>query len=420
MPADAGLRRSLARLDGAGETGGSGEPEIDRGRADELLARVAWSRLAEPGDGLAGELLRALGATRMLGLLVSGAGAKRIREIAAAAGASEIGTRQLGAGLERWLPRLDRAASVSDVQRGVAAGMRVLLPGDPGWPSFLERLGEHAPTLLWFRGDAALLSAPSLAVVGARASTGYGAHVTAEITDGVCAAGVTIVSGGAYGIDAVAHRTALAASASTIAVLAGGLDRPYPVAHTSLLGRIADRGLLCSEMVPGSAPTRWRFLQRNRIIAALSSTTLVAEAGVRSGSLNTAGHAAEMGIPLGAIPGPITSASSSGCHRLIREYGAALVTGTEDVLELLRSAGGVPPGELDGGGESSREPALHRRVIDALPLRGARSCSEVARLAGVSPDEARGALAELELLGSVERRETPGAAESKWSLVRRE
>ena len=156
---------------------------------------------------------------------------------------------------------------------------------------------------------------------------------------------------------------------------------------------------------------------RNRVIAALSMATLVTEAGARSGSINTAGNAAELGRPLGAVPGPVTSAASAGCHRLIREYDAAIVTTGDDVRELL----GIGPGD-EGIGESGgeRQSPLHRRVIDALPLRGSRSTAEVARHAGLSPAETAGALAELELIGRVARRETPGASEAGWVLLQRE
>lgn len=272
------------------------------------------------------------------------------------------------------------------------------------------------PILLWVDGDPAALSQFSLAVVGARACTGYGSHVTAEFTDAACQSGAAIVSGAAYGVDAVAHRVALAAGATTVAVVAGGVDRVYPAAHAGLYERIGASGAVCSEMVPGTSPTRWRFLQRNRIIAALAQATLVTEAGARSGSLNTAGHSAEIGRAIGAVPGPVTSAASAGCHKLIREYGAMLVTNGAEVRELL----GVNDTLFEEPASDNRAPHLHRRMLDALPLRGARVLAEVARLAGVSAEEARGALAELELLGAVARQDGVGGSESGWRLVQRE
>lgn len=154
------------------------------------------------------------------------------------------------------------------------------------------------------------------------------------LTKGLTDHGWTIVSGAAYGIDGMAHRAALACDGNTVAVLAGGVDRFYPTGHDELLGRIAEAGVIVSELPVGSAPTKWRFLQRNRIIAAIAQKTFMVEAGHRSGSLNTAGHALAIGRPVGAVPGPVTSVASAGRHRLIREHGATLITTAEEVNEL--------------------------------------------------------------------------------------
>lgn len=401
--------------------GGDASSASDRNRAegatavDVLLARIVWCRLIEPGDAVAGALIEALGAVPALEMLADAESGRRLSEAARSAGV-DVSGRALGAAIARWRPRLDRASTGGDLSRAVAAGLRVVTPESPGWPASLHDLGMHAPQMLWVRGDPTSLARPGLAVVGARACTGYGASVTADLVDSAASAGVPIVSGAAYGIDAVAHRTALAAGAATIAVLAGGADRAYPAAHAQLLDRIAADGVVCSEMVPGAAPTRWRFLQRNRSIAALASATLVTEAGTRSGSLNTAGHAAELGRDLGAVPGPVTSAASVGCHRLIREYGATLVSNTEDLREFLglEDASGQLVNEL-----SSRQSAAHRRVLDALPLRGSRSAEDVARAAGLDVTETRAVLAELELLGFAAAAHTT-AGPAGWRLVRRE
>lgn len=420
---DPRLRGLIERLDAVVREGGAGPSgtEPERLRAEEVLARVAWNRLAEPGDGVAGVLLEQLGAWRALEMLVESPNPAWVRA-AFAEGGVEIHPKTAAAAVDRWWPRLDREAVQSDIERGAEAGLSVLLPGDPLWPEPFADLGAHAPLLLWTHGNQGLLGATGLAVVGARAASGYGTHVTADLVDGISARGIAVVSGAAYGIDAVAHRAALAAGGATIAVLAGGVDRPYPEGNRALITRIAAEGLVCSEMIPGSAPTRWRFLQRNRLIAALAAATLVTEAGMRSGTLNTAGHAAELGRPLGAVPGPITSVTSAGCHRLIREYGAALITGVGDACELL----GAAFDELDPlvaggvGAGSSRPPALHRRLLDAIPLRGSRSFEDIVRAAGTNSEEARGGLAELELLGNVMRCETPGQEEPGWRLLKRE
>lgn len=420
--ADRELREGLARLV-PGEASGA---ELTQDAADAMLARVVWSHLVEPGDAVAVTLIDVLGAGSSLDLLASGDGAKGIHAaLSAVAGKADadlpVSIQQVSAGIKRWLPRMERTAVVEDISIAAATGAYVIVPGALEWPEMLNDLGSHAPVLLWARGDASILAKPSLAVVGARACSSYGTYVTADLTSDACASGVTIVSGAAYGIDAVAHRAALAASAPTVAVLAGGVDRPYPSAHGPLLAQIAAAGLVCSEVVPGTAPTRWRFLQRNRIIASLAQATLVTEAGPRSGSLNTAGHAAEIGRSLGAVPGPVTNPASLGCHRLIREYGATLVSNGADLRELI----GLDDAPVldDSGCESSgqqREPELHRRVVDALPLRGSRATTDVARIAGITLEDARAALAELELLGSVMRRETPDGSGTRWSQLRGE
>lgn len=416
LAADAETRRLLEGINPSGAVGMDTQH-----RADELLARAAWSRMSEPGDRAAGVLIALIGAPALLAHLVAGSTPAEIaadawRDPSEARG-SALDPRAVRAAVERWRPRLSHTATLQDLELAAGAGLKLLIPGDPHWPERLNDLGDHAPLALWVRGDPGTLRAHGLAVVGARASSGYGENVTAEIVGGVCDAGAAIISGAAYGIDAVAHRAALAVGATTIAVLAGGADRAYPAAHATLIDRIAEQGAVCSEIIPGGAPTRWRFLQRNRVIAALAAATLVTEAGTRSGSLNTAGHAAELGRPLGAVPGPVSSGTSAGCHRLIREYGAVLVTNAADACELVQLD---TVGLLDEATGPDRPPPLHRRLVDALPLRGARELSDAARRAGMSLDEARATVVELELLGAVERRAIDRgerAGEEGWALV---
>lgn len=426
VQADSEIQRLLAQLDtNLPAEGAAGCSPDSRGepcsRTDQLLSHIVWSRLAEPGDHAAGALISTLGAVEALRLVTTGASTKNILlALRSQDETLEADPRAVTAGLKRWLPRLDRAATLEDLKRSVDERITVVVPHDALWPEGFDDLGTHSPIALWVRGDPRHLKLQSLAIVGARAATSYGTHVTAEIADGVGSAGLGIVSGAAYGIDAVAHRTALALGTSTVAVLAGGVNRPYPASHRQLIDRIAANGAVCSEMVPGSAPTRWRFLQRNRLIAALAGATLITEAGTRSGSLNTAGHTAELGRSLGAVPGPVTSAASAGCHKLLREYGATLVTNTTEALELV----GVGPYSVlqatsqPSDQEASRQPSLHQRLVDALPLRGTRTLAEAAKRAGVHLDEARGAMAELDLLGSVTRHETPTSGEVTWSLNR--
>src|SRR5690349_24006519 len=187
-------------------------------------------------------------------------------------------------------------------------------------------------------------------MVGSRAATSYGGHVAGEIAADLGERGWAVVSGGAYGIDAAAHRGALAAEGVTIAVLACGVDYPYPAGHADLFAAICAQGLVVSEWAPGSRPARTRFLTRNRVIAALACGTVIVEAGERSGALNTARHAANLGKPLMAVPGPVTSAQSAGCHRIIRDWGASCVTRAADVIELLSPLGtpdALAPGDPD-------------------------------------------------------------------------
>lgn len=424
LTAEAPVRTQLEQLDAGGWDLVRGAAEASgQERADTLLSQIAWARLAEPGDSAAVTLITTLGAKQALAAVLHRHTSAQQRSLAASSGLS---LQQLREAMRRWEPRLDRSATLRDIEQANEAGLRAVIPGDPCWPEPLGDLGAHQPIMLWVKGDVAQLRSHSLSVVGARAATGYGTHVTAEIVNEVCISGVTIVSGAAYGIDAVAHRTALAAETPTIAVLAGGADRAYPQAHESLLERISQTGAVCSEMIPGAAPTRWRFLQRNRIIASLSVGTLVTEAGARSGSINTAGHAASVGRALGAVPGPVTSAASAGCHRLLREYGASLVSNGREALELLGLA-------RDGSGEGStqrasdgapteapRQSSVHQRVLDALPLRGGKSSEDIVRRAGLSSVEVRAALAELELLGSVQRNDSSERTEERWRLLRRE
>jgi DNA processing protein len=182
---------------------------------------------------------------------------------------------------------------------------------------------------------------------------------------------------------------------ATIAFLAGGVDRAYPAGHNGLIRRIAGEGAVVSEPPCGAAPTKWRFLARNRLIAALGRATVVVEAGWRSGSLNTAGHAATLGRPLGAVPGPVTSAASAGCHRLLREYGAVCVTSAAEVRELFTSA----VAELDGTGTPDPE---RRRLRDAMSTRTPRTAEEIARRSGLAPDRVRALLGYAEVDGEVE------------------
>jgi DNA processing protein len=288
----------------------------------DSLARAIWSTIIEPGDQDAGQLIADLNAAEALEAVLTGE-------------SDSIEGVELGSIRERMVQKFSSGAVELAFRSAARFGAELVTPEHPHWPTRMNDLGHSAPVALWVRGNTEyLVDEASTAIVGARAATGYGEHVTMEITAGLVGRGHTIVSGAAYGIDGMAHRATLASSGRTVAYLAGGVDRFYPSGHDALLTRIVEAGIVASELPCGSAPTKWRFLMRNRLIAATTKATVVVEAGWRSGSLNVAGHAVALRRPLGAVPGPVTSAASAGCHRLIRDFGATLVTTAEEVAEL--------------------------------------------------------------------------------------
>jgi DNA processing protein len=376
----------------------------------ERCARAVWSRIAEPGDAVAHLLVNEAGAAAALERVGSG------RTIPFGAGAREGSRRPVGAtDLARWRVRLDGLDPRWDQSNLAAVGGRVVIPGDDEWPPRLDDLGPAAPFCLWVRGerDLAALTEHAVSVVGARAATGYGEFVAGELGIGCGSAGFTVVSGAAYGVDGAAHRGALDTPGGTLAVLACGVDRPYPRGHETLLGRIAADGLVVSEVPPGSAPTRWRFLQRNRLIAAVSGVTVVVEAAARSGALGTARRAADLGRLVAAVPGPVTSGSSVGCHQLLRA-GATCVTSAEEVLELLRPLGEQlrldDDAVLEGRARSDGPTAVHDglspellRLLDAVPKRRWSMAASIARTAGSDPALALSGLGRLEARGLVAR-----------------
>jgi DNA processing protein len=241
-----------------------------------------------------------------------------------------------------------------------------------------------------------------VAVVGARASTSYGEHVTAQLVSGLSDRGFTVVSGGAYGIDAAAHRAAVTHGGHTIALMAGGVDRFYPQGNHELLRRVVDGGAVVAEVPPGSTPFKQRFLARNRLIAAATRATVVVEAAWRSGALSTARRAADLLRPVGAVPGPVTSMASGGCHQLLRDGVATCVTDAAEAAELAGSLGSdVAPAKLGRADATDGLGAAERAVLDALPARGGADAAALVRVAGRAPPEVLGALGILESRGLV-------------------
>jgi DNA processing protein len=365
------------------------EPAMDR--TGERIARAGLSRVVEPGDAAATDVLAGLPAAEAWDRM-----------------------RRGGSRHEQWAGRLAAADPARDLDQVEAAGGRFVIPGDDEWPDQLEVLASSGelnrrgglPFGLWARGPASLreLSARSVAVVGARACSAYGEHVAGELAAGLADDGVTVVSGGAYGIDAAAHRGALAGSGPTIAVLAGGADVSYPRGNAALFDRIVTDGLVVSELPPGCSPTRLRFLARNRLIAALTAGTVVVEAAARSGALNTASWAERCNRQVMAVPGPITSASSHGPHILVREKGALLVTGVADILEAVAPLGQhltrYPRGEER---PTDRLSELAQRVLDAVPVNAGAPEHSIGRTAGLAADAVRTGLVELTRAGLVEQ-----------------
>jgi DNA processing protein len=355
---------------------------------EERLARAALARIGEPGDTLVGwwlaeygpvETVRALRAEQPLG------------------GASE----------ERWAGLRLRARTArpeEDLAAIGAFGGRFICPGDGEWPCQLDDLGNARPIGLWVRGRPSLRlwALRSVAVVGARACTDYGAHVASVLGAGLAERGWTVVSGAAYGVDGAVHRGALAVDGATVGVLACGVDVAYPRGNRELIARIAEQGLLAAELAPGDHPTRSRFVLRNRVIAALTRGTVVVEAELRSGSLVTARWAVRLGRHAMAVPGAVTSGLSAGTHQLLRREGE-VVTDAAEVIELVGQMGELAP---ERSGPAVPRDLLHptaAQVLEALPAQGAVTVPWVAHAAGTPVDTTRARLQELRSLGFVER-----------------
>lgn len=299
--------------------------------SDERIRRVQLTLLSAPGHPVTGILVDRLGTAETLRLATDPDAAAPLR----------LG----GNWFSIWQNHLRHQVDNHEVTAALDAcqrlGLDLLVPGEPLWPTGLADLGPAEPLVLFSRGDARLLTRPphaKIAVVGARAATEYGVNVAEQTSADLADAGYTIVSGGAYGIDAAAHRGALAAPAGTVAVLASGLDRYYPAGNTDLLTQIAQTGAVVSEAPPGTTLSRARLLQRNRIVAATTSLTVVVEAAWRSGSLDTVQRAHHLHRNVAAFPGPVTSTASAGTNRLIAAGMGRAVTDADDIRVLLESA----------------------------------------------------------------------------------
>lgn len=349
----------------------------------------------------------------------------RVTEQVARLGAEQVWDELCGGSGREPLVRRAREFRIEPViAQAEAAGMRFVVPGDPEWPAGLADLEgcepvndlSGSPLGLWLRGsgDLAALGGRSVAIVGSRACTSYGETIAGELAAELSRSGVTTVSGGAYGIDAAAHRGCLASRSPTVAVLACGLDQGYPPAHRPLFDRIVEDGVLVSEFAPGHHPTRVRFLGRNRLIAALTQVTVLVEAAVRSGARNTATWANCLNRVVAAVPGSVYSAQSYTPHRLVREAEAVLVTSAAEVLELLAPLGrGAPRARPDRRLTDDLSPE-QLAVFEAVPARGGLSVGELSLRSAIPVAHCLGILEELAERGFLEQDER-----WEWRLPRR-
>ncbi|MGN6791261.1 MAG: DNA-processing protein DprA [Streptosporangiaceae bacterium] len=385
--------------------------------ASDRYARVVLSILTDPGDEVLAALLRHVPPTEVAALVMSQHEDPASLLLSPRSGDGDDGADAGGErvivgkvattrAIERWRRRQAEVPPPARLAVWEAAGSRIVCPGDAEWPTQLDHLGASRPIMLWLRGSADLRFAclRSVSVVGSRAATAYGSHVATELSADLAGLGWTVLSGGAFGIDACAHRGALAVEGTTVAVLASGLSFGYPKGNADMFTAIAHNGVLVSECPPDRSPTRPGFLVRNRVIAALSRGTVVVEAALRSGAINTARHARELNRPVMAVPGPITSEQSAGCHELIREDGATCVTGARDVIELIAPLGDEATG-------AAREPAVPAdgldpvtiSVLQAVAQRTGRGPATIATIARVDLDTALRCLGLLAAAGYVER-----------------
>jgi len=360
---------------------------------DDRVARAALSRLVEPGSARAARLIAHMGASELYRQL-------RHERIDKGLSADAAG-------------RMVEVDPERDLERAAAREIRFVVPGDDEWPDQLDDLEVAEPVSemrgrpfgLWVRGPVRLDSlARSVAVVGSRSATTYGEDVARGIGAELARDERPVVSGAAFGIDQAAHRGALALRGPSVAVLACGVDRTYPAAHRDLLDHHAAHGAIVSELPPGCAPMRMRFLARNRLIAALACGTVLVEAATRSGALNTAAWTDSLSRPLMGVPGPVSSAQSQGVHHWIRTGAAALVTGAADVLEVVGSSGEHLRDEPRAPARPrDRLSRRHQQVLDAVPVHRPAPLESLARTAGLALDDTRGALAELLRHGFVEQ-----------------
>lgn len=384
------------------------EYEIDY--ADDRVVRLLLGRIIEPEDRLFTELREHVPPAELLRAIVEAGAPPR-------SWPEQLGPR-LAARLTGLRLRLARSDPDADLARGLAADARFLVPGDPQWPRQLDDLGARAPLGLWMIGRLPL-EPPAVSMVGARACTGYGNQAAGQLAAELARQGAVVVSGGAIGIDGAAHRGALAVGGHTVAVLACGIDRSYPATHAALIQVIGERGAVLAELPPGTGPARFRFLARNRLIAALGLGTIVVEAAVRSGSLVTAHQAAELGRAVFAVPGPVTSSQSTGANLLLSDGAVPALDATQILAELgidpepRHAAPPRPSAPAAGRASAAPVDPVSELVREALPTLRSGRASEVLELAAETGLAPARVLASLGLLAALGQAVKTGAG---WAL----
>jgi len=367
--------------------------EYSKDRALELAGAGCISMITEPGDRMAGALARSLGKLALVELLIDGLETRSVVQALQQQSQLDLCRQSFGDlegtladSRQRWLPRLSKSRLEHLFTQSAALKLQLLTPEDEIWPVGLDDLQDSTPALLFIEGELATLTRLSQAVsiVGSRVASSYGLQVTSSLVRELAQVPRPTVSGGAVGIDAQVHRSSLEQKLPTVAVMAGGMDRKYPSGNFKLFKQVTDEGVLLSEMPPGVAPTRWRFLQRNRLIAALTPTTVVIEAGIRSGSIRTANNALELSRELYAVPGSVLSGTSLGTNALIADNKAQILC---DLKFFATGAQSIPNQQI--------ESSIANRAQDAIRESGFPSLPEVAKLAGLTLSESELALREL-------------------------
>ena len=416
-----------------GTTVSSANPTASEPNPEERRARAIWTAIAQPGEPVVGQVIGHFGVMEALERVKYLA--DRLVQIDDMMIRTVFQPVQLPASvaqIEGWSMRLRELNLEMEYQLLSRENGTLVVPGDAAWPAVVDNLGMVAPLALWVRGNpralGALASEGAVALVGARCATHYGTDIAQEIAYELGERGIWVISGGAYGIDTAAHQGALASRGKTISVQAGGLGNLYPAMNARLFSQIQQTGAIVSESPPSQRPAKHLFLTRNRLISALSQVVVVVEAGQRSGAMSTANHGAEQGRQVAAVPGPVTSTASIGCHRLIRE-GAALVTNAEEIMELMfplnaqdqkvfgagvaantAGTGAAAASQRNSGGQIPA-PSLFAgltsdgvKVIDSLSKTAWKSIEQVARGAGLGTRTVQSELGLMELDGRVETR----------------